>query len=76
MVFRIVFGKTYALQILVVEPVHIRMSEPGIARPAVDLAPVHIPQVRHDVNVVLGNVGADVPIDDLRVENREHVIQV
>ena len=46
-----VLGASDALQILVIEPIDIRMRIPRIPRSTIDLATIHGPEVRDDINV-------------------------
>jgi hypothetical protein len=52
------------LQVLIVEPVDIRMRIPRVPRSAIDLAPVHGPEVRDDVNVCFRDVRRNVCVDE------------
>jgi hypothetical protein len=44
------------LEVLIVEPIDIRMGVPRIAAPSVDLTPVHRPEVRHHINISFRDV--------------------
>jgi hypothetical protein len=59
----------YAVKVLVVQPVHIGVGIRRVPATAIDFTPIHGPQVRDHVIVVLGNVGRD-RVDHLAVNGR------
>jgi hypothetical protein len=58
-----------ALEILIVEPIHIRMGIPRVPSSAIDLPTVHDPEVRDDINIGLRNIGGDVRVHKLGNED-------
>jgi hypothetical protein len=71
-----VLDETYTLKVIVIEPVHGCMRKSRVSRAAIDLSTVHIPQIRHNIDVVFRNVGRNISIDDVGIQNGEHVVSV
>lgn len=61
-----------SLQIFVIQPIHICVSVPRIARTAIHIASFHRPEIRHDINVVFGNVSGDIVIQKIGIQYRIH----
>ena len=65
-------GASNPLKVLVIEPVHIRMGIPRIARSPIHVTPVHRPDIGHDINVSLRDVRGDIPVDESGNEKGFH----
>ena len=69
-----VLRTAHALEVFVIEPIHIRMRVPRIASSSVDVPSVHRPKVGDDVNVRFRDVWGNVAVDESRNELRLHCL--
>jgi hypothetical protein len=65
-------GAPDALEILIIEPIDIRVSIPRIATSAIDLPTIHDPEIGDNVDIILRNVRRDVRVDKLGGEDGIH----
>jgi hypothetical protein len=63
MVLETVFRTSDALEVLVIEPVDVRMRVPWVTGSAIDISTVHRPEVGDDVDVCLRDVRRDICIE-------------
>jgi hypothetical protein len=69
MIRKIVFRTSHSLQILIIEPIHICVRIPRITRSPIHVSPVHLPEIRDDINVVFRDVGSNIVIQEIGLEN-------
>jgi hypothetical protein len=59
-----VLGQSHAVEVFGVEPVHIRMGILWVTRPPIYFTPINCPEIRHNIEIMLGNIPASVCIVD------------
>jgi hypothetical protein len=65
-------GASHTLEVLVVEPIDVRMRIPRVPSTAIHLPTVHDPEVRDDINIGLRNIGGDIRVHKLGGEDGIH----
>jgi hypothetical protein len=60
----VVLTTPHSIKILRIQPIDIRMGIPRIARPSVYITSIHLPEIGHDINVMLGDVRRHVLVHD------------
>jgi hypothetical protein len=71
-----VLRQPHTVQILRVEPVHIRVRIPRVTRPSIHFTPINRPKIRNNVKVMLGDIPVSVLIEDTGYKIRFHYSRV
>jgi len=61
-----VLGQPDPIQILRIQPIHICVGIPWVTRPPICLSPINCPEIRHNVQIVLGNITSSIRIEEPR----------
>ena len=72
MVGQRVLYQSSAFQLFRIEPVNIGMRILCIARPAVDIALIHGPQIRDNVHIVFYYIPREICVEDRWIQYRLH----
>jgi hypothetical protein len=62
MIREVMLYAAHTLEAIVVEPKHIRMVVAHVSGASVHLAPIHLPGVGNDIQIVLRDVGGDIGV--------------
>ena len=68
----IVLRASNSLKVFVIQPIHICVSVPRVARSTIHIASVHRPEIRNDVNVIFCDISGYIVIHELGIQERIH----